>query len=97
MRKILLLLALLLIGCEPPLMSGFIHSKEWVPAHDEVKNDIIQIGDIIIPVSNTIHVPDRYYITIRREEENGELRHRSIEVPKDQYEELKLGVWYSLE
>jgi hypothetical protein len=97
-KKILPLLFLIfMIGCgPPPITNGKVLSKKFVPAHtDEM---VIPNFDIDGNINgfNTIedHVPDAWFITFQNDDnEKGEMRNRTIKVPKSTYDNHDVGDW----
>lgn len=81
MRYLFIFLVLFLVGCGH--RHGEIIDKRYDPPH-KIMVDLSGDG-AIYPVS----VPGRYFIKIRNDGKTGE-----VEVSKDFYEAVDIGVWY---
>lgn len=84
-------------GCSP-IREGWITNKEFVPAHQE--EEMVQISEIDgIPIygTETVDVPDSWYLTFRRKKENGEWASRTIKVSKETYDAYETDEWFELE
>ena len=77
------------------IKSGEVYDKNFVPAHDEtyVEYEYIHTGNdtIRMPVMHKRYCPDRYFIYIRKETDNGEYDKACHEVGKDRYDSIEIG------
>lgn len=94
MKKLLLLFALLLAGCTPPIRSGKVIEKNFTPAHTEWSTETINIDigngqTISSPVSERI--PDRFALTIMGENDEGQMRTRTLSVTREEYHAAIVG------
>lgn len=97
MRRIaapFLIVCLLVTGCGSPITSGEVVSKEFVPEHEEYTPDQ-KIGDITI-YGGWDTIPDAWYITIQKKDEDGEVKTRTFHVTKELFDSLKVGDWYAV-
>lgn len=78
---------------EPPITCGTIRYKKFVPQHEESQSDLIIIGEVMIPTTNVVTVPDQYLITIEGERD-GHITYRDVEVTKKTYEKYKIGDFF---
>ena len=97
MKKIFSIIVLVLcLGCEPE--QGIVNDKIFVPEHKETINTFIptvglgfdgQIHTIMIPTTQEITVPDKYYIVISN------VHHQyNVRVDKNQYNSYAIGDHY---
>lgn len=83
MKRIVLGLVLVVAACGPNLTSGIVLSKSVEPAHEEQYLMPMYAGETctggrttvctpnFIYIPQTRHVPDRCYLTIKHEEDQG--------------------------
>ncbi len=86
------LICLLLLGCSE-IKNGNIKSKWLNPAH--VEQTLINIDGSFYPID--VAFPDRWYVKIGKDCEDGEYRENTIQVPKSTYDSLKEGEWFNKE
>ncbi len=83
---------------ETPISSGYIIKKEFIAYHEWTteEEDCIDISSIPICIEYTDHhsAPDTWYITIKNENDDGEIRTRTVKVPEDLYEKSKQGKYF---
>ncbi len=101
MKLKLILLLLLILGCEPSIKSGRIVDKIYKAAYSEtvpVHVSDIEIGDIKMPVysNRTNYYPERFYVVIENENKEGKLVRRTVEVSKVRYEGHQLKDWIEI-
>jgi hypothetical protein len=94
MRKLLnaILMAFVLIafvGCGPAIRDGAVVSHRFSPAHDE--EELQTVGEI--SYWETVHYPDRWYVTIGKTCEDGKYRTSEFLVTKETHDRLKEGDW----
>ena len=76
---------------ETPISSGYITGKEFVPYHEWTTEEesCVSFGqnmpDICTPYTAHHSAPDTWYITIKNENDEGEIRTRTVKVPEDLY------------
>ena len=90
----LFVLSLSLFGGCGQINEGWISTKEFVPAHEE--ESPVVIGDIDgVPIwgTETIQVPDKWFVTIRRKGEDGSWKWRTVEVAEDTYNSYQIDEW----
>lgn len=83
---------------ETPISSGYITGKEFVPYHEWTteEEDCINVGSIPICTEYTAHhsAPDTWYITIKNENDEGEIRTRTVEVLKGLYDKVEIDEYF---
>jgi hypothetical protein len=91
-------LFLLFLGCAP-ITNGKVQSKNFVPEHEiEVDDPDITIYDITIPGgSHWETVPDAWFVTFGKEDEDGKWKERTLQVDQQTYDEYGQGDWISFE
>lgn len=82
----------LLTGCEQ-INSGTITGKRFSPRHMESSITLDFDGN---PKVDSEMVPDRWYVTFEKVDEDGGLKSRTISVSKQEYEVYKVGQWIAL-
>jgi len=103
MKRALLWLALIscivafvLSGCSP-ITNGEIVSKDFVPEHEEEDVSYIKVGDVDVPVYDSYTVPDKWYVTFGKEDEDGVYKKRTVQVDQFTYNQVSIGDWFSLQ
>ena len=98
MRLVWIALVLLMLGCSP-IQNGAVTNKEFVPEHQvEVDDPDIEIGDITIPGGSHMEtVPDRWYITFGKEDEDGKYKERTVCVDQGTYDRYQYGDWINFD
>lgn len=102
MRKFIVFVAvviflLLLCGCGM-ITSGEVTGKNFVPAHE--KTTMVPTTDFdgnITLQSQTDWIPDRWYVTFEKVDEDNRLKSRTVSVDENVYENTKVGDWFALE
>lgn len=97
---LVLFLSLFLIsGCSPPIENGEVVRTSFVPEHEEERDEPdITIGDITIPGGTyTVTIPDKWYVTIEKVDEDGKTKQRTVQITEAEYNTLDRGDWYSIE
>ena len=84
-----LLGAILLSGCGPKFLDGYVVTKEFRPAHETRQLYYIKVGNVNTPHWSTVNHPDRWYITIAKEKFGNEME--TVEVTRETYEAAKRG------
>jgi hypothetical protein len=88
-------------GCSP-ITNGEVTSKEFVPEHQiEVDDPDITVSydpPITIPGGSHMEtVPDRWYITFGKEDEDGKYKERTVCVEQSTYNQHEVGEWINLD
>jgi len=81
----------LMVGCAR-IDHGTVVSKDFVPAHDT--QEMYMIDDV--PIWQTEHHPDAWYITFGLKCEDEKYRTRTIWVTKEDHDRFKAGDWINL-
>lgn len=99
LSKLFIVFVVLFQGCGPSIQSGEVLATSFEPEHQvEYENPDIKIDDITIPGGTyTVTVPDKWFVTIEKVDEDGVKKQRRIEITKQEYETLKRGDWYSVQ
>ena len=89
-------------GCSPPITNGEVTFKEFVPEHQiEVDDPDITISHdppITIPGGSHMEtVPDKWYITFGKEDEDGKYKTRTICVDQQTHDQYQEGDWINFE
>lgn len=98
MKLKLILLLLLILGCEPSIKSGRVVDKIYKAAYSEtvpVHVSDIEIGDVKMPIyaNRTYYYPEKFHVVIENENKDGKLVRRTVEVSKVMYEQYQLKDW----
>lgn len=94
MTTFVAVIAVIIIVYETPISSGYITGKEFVPYHEWTTEEesCISVGQnmpsICTPYTAHHSAPDTWYITIKNENDEGEIRTRTVKVPEDLYEKV---------
>lgn len=91
-----LLVVLCVIGCSR-ITNGEVQSKKFVPQHEDTYTTYQKVGDIDIPIENTYTVPDKWYITFGKNDEDGKYKERTIEVSNSCYRRYSVGDWINFD
>lgn len=90
-----LLGSVLLGGCGPKFLDGYVVTKEYTPAHEYKYVTTIMVGKAPISQLHTGHRADKWTVTIAREKWGNEME--TIEVTKTTFDEAKRGQMIFLE
>lgn len=95
---VILLIGVTIYTYEPPITSGEIINKEFVPYHEWTTHHTrcTTISNITTCTPYTTHhsEPDTWFFTIQGENEEGELRIRRFKVSESLYESTPLNKYY---
>jgi hypothetical protein len=95
-----LLLLVFMIGCgPPPITEGKVSNKKFVAAHTDTMLVPQFDFDMNFTHMETVedHIPDKWYITFQNDDnEQSEMRKRTITVSKSRYNDYKIGDWIEL-
>lgn len=101
-KVIMIIISVMLIlvtfsGCFQ-ITEGKIVDKGFIPAHTETKiiSGIRRIGKTTMPYSYPVtrSYPDQWTITFENENEDGELKKRTVYVDESTYESSKIGDYF---
>lgn len=88
-----LLFVLAFGGCSR-ISEGWVSSRQFVPAHDEEEMVVIsEIDGFPIYGTETVHIPDKWFITFRRKTEDDKWKSRTVEVNKSIHDSCEVGDW----
>jgi len=98
-RRFLVILLLFVCGCSDPITNGEVVNKKFVPEHQiEVDDPDITIGDFTIPGGSHMEtVPDRWYVTFAKEDEDGKYKERTVTVDQMTYDQYGRGDWINFD
>lgn len=98
---------LLVCGCGPAITGGIIVSKDFSPTHSETSNEPVYHYDYnyfsgefeghFVWEDVTRHYPDKWTITIRGEDDDGETQTATLELDSDRWYPLNVGDLYGAE
>lgn len=87
------------LGCVSSIENGEVVATSFVPEHEEEREDPdITIGDITIHGGTyTVTIPDKWFATFEKVDEDGKMKQRTVQITKNKYNSLKVGDWISVE
>lgn len=94
------IIAVIIITYETPISSGYIIKKEFVAYYEWTTEEetCISMGQnmpsICTPYTAHHSAPDTWYITIKNENDEGEIRTRTVKVPEDLYEKSEQSKYF---
>lgn len=79
----------------PVVTEGTIVEKNFKAKHPITSTSVVISGKVLVPVTNTIYVPDKWKITIEGiNPKTKETESRTVKVTKEEYEKLNEGDYY---
>jgi len=87
-----LAVALMVVGCSG-ITNGEVRSKEFVPEHQETYTTYIKVGEVNVPQHHVRTVPDQWFVTIGKENEDGKWKTRTYQISKQYYDQCQEGDW----
>ena len=83
-------------GCAQ-ITNGNVVFKQFVPEHEEEDITYTKVGDINIPITNYYTVPDQWFVTFGKEDEDGKYKERTMRVGQETYDEFSEGDWINFD
>lgn len=79
----------------PVVTEGIIVEKDFKAKHAITSTSIVISGKALVPVTNTIYIPEKWKVTIEGlNPKTKETESRTIQVAKEEYEKLNEGDYY---
>lgn len=90
MKRILIVLCLILAGCERPPVRGIVMKKQYRPAW--IQTTFVMVGKVMVP--QIIHHPEQWDIVIQPDGTHGSDACCLVVVSEHRFRELEVGdVW----
>jgi len=90
---VLVTICVLLVGCSPPITNGEVQSRQFIPEHRESNTTYMKVGQVSVPITNHYTVPDKWYVIIGKEDEDGKWKTRTYQVDQQTYDDNADGDW----
>ena len=96
------IIAVLFVSCAPAITEGTVYTKEFSPAHTEMRSTTAQTftskGVLISIVNVPVSCSDSWYISYRvLDEKNHKYRTNMMQVSEEVYNSTDIGSWFTTE